>query len=178
MVVTACGKSYQAAAPTEPASQAPAAAVAAAPTTDRASMRHGPDVLTTDGEAGDLKEVISTHGVFRIAAIDGVDTLTLNGKPLSYRAAEGGDPEVVAANDGLTLHGVFELEGESVAWATIIGGTACAGTHVLVPAGLTKTVEGVSIPGCDDRGTIRKVGDRLEFKAGGTSGTYAHGRLQ
>lgn len=97
---------------------------------------------------------------------------------MSYRPVEGGGPKVVAADDGLTLHGVFELDGESVAWATIIGGTACAGTHVLVPAGLTKTVEGLSISGCDDRGTIRKVGDRLEFEAGGTSGTYDHGHLR
>ena len=84
---------------------------------------------------------------------------------------------MVAANDGLTLHGVFELDGERVAWTTIIGGTACAGTHVLVPAGLTKAVEGMSIRGCNDRGTIRKVRDRLEFEAGGTSGAYDHGRL-
>ena len=81
MIVAACGKAHQAAAPTAPASLAPPAASAAAPAAARASLLHGPDMLTAAGEAGDLKEVASAHGVFRVASVDGVDTLPWTASP-------------------------------------------------------------------------------------------------
>ena len=91
---------------------------------------------------------------------------------------EGADAaQPIQANDTLTLVGVFELQNESVAWVVIGGGTACAGTHVLVPAGQTRDVHGLALKGCDDRGTMRKSGDRIVFDAGGTSGAYDHGRI-
>ncbi len=174
----ACGRSGTAAAPSASATPPPGGgtpAQAAAP----ATPPRGPDILTTtsDGAAPPLQEVASAHGVFRITPVGGVDTLTLDGKPVSYKLAEGGGVEPVQANDSLTLVGVFELKDESVAYVVIGGGTACPGTHVLVPAGLTQAVQGMDIKGCDDRGTVRKVGDRLVFDAGGTSGTYDHGRV-
>lgn len=136
----------------------------------------GPDMLSTVGDAGEpLTNVAARQGTFAITNIDGIDTLTVNGKPARFKPAGNVKPETVQANSGLSLVGVFDLPVESVAWVRIIGGTACPGTHVLIPAREGRALSGQDIPGCDDRGTMRKVGDKVTFEAGGSEGTYENG---
>ncbi len=140
--------------------------------------RKGPDMLSTVGlyEGEPLREVDAAEGKVTIQQIDGVDTLMVDGKPARYLdAGIQGRPADVAANNGLALVGVFELPGESVAWAIITGGSACPGTHVLVPIRDGAALPGQSLPGCDDRGTMRLAGDRIVFEAGESTGFYQNG---
>jgi hypothetical protein len=164
-----------------------AAAVSATsptPTASTASLatklfsRKGPDMLSTVGlyEGEPLKEVDAAEGKVTIQPVDGLDTLMVDGKPARYLdAGIQGRPVDVAANSGLSLVGVFELPGESVAWAIITGGSACPGTHVLVPIRDGAALPGQSLPGCDDRGTMRLADDRIVFEAGGSNGFYQNG---
>ncbi len=138
----------------------------------------GPDMLTTVGDAGaPLTKVAAQQGLFAIENVDGVDMLTVNGKPARFTASGTNAPQPVAANSGISLIGVFELPQESVAWVTIIGGAACPGTHVLVGARNGRALPGQEIPGCDDRGTMRRNGDKIAFEAGGSEGTYEDGMI-
>lgn len=144
--------------------------------------REGPDILSTVGlyDVEPVKAIKANQGSFAIEQVNGVDTLTVNGRPAQYQeAGESASPRpaTVEANNSLTLVGVFELPDESVAWALIIGGTACAGTHVLVPVRNGTPLPGASIPGCDDRGTMRAVGDRIVFDAGGAEGEFRNDLL-
>lgn len=143
------------------------------------AARPGPDILTTVSDTGEASptEVAAQFGKFQIKGLEGVDTLVVDGQPVMY-TPEGTDfPMAVTANSSLSLIGVFELQQESVAWVVIGGGSACAGTHLLVSVGQTRKPAVSEIKGCDDRGTMRKVEDRIVFQAGGTSGAYDHGRL-
>jgi len=96
---------------------------------------------------------------------------------VKYTQAGADAPVLVSANDAINLVGVFELPQESVAWVVITGGAACAGTHVLVGARDGRALPGQSIPGCDDRGTMRRQGDHITFEAGGSEGTYQDGMI-
>lgn len=124
-----------------------------------------------------VTSVASRAGTFTIEKVDDVDTLTLDGKPIRYTPQGADAPAAVAANSSISLVGVFELPRESVAWVTIIGGTACAGTHVLIGARDGHAMPGQEIPGCDDRGTMRRAGDKITFEAGGSEGTYEDGLI-
>lgn len=139
----------------------------------------GPEMLSTVGlyDRPPVTSVASRGGTFAIEKVDGVDTLTLDGKPVRYTPRGEDAPLEVAANSSISLVGVFELPRESVAWVTIIGGTACAGTHVLVGARDGHALPGQEIPGCDDRGTMRRAGDKINFEAGGSEGTYEDGLI-
>jgi hypothetical protein len=86
-------------------------------------------------------------------------------------------PEPIAANNNPLLLGVFELPEESVAWAITDGGRACPAIHVLVPVRKGVVLPGQSIPGCDDRGTMRRVGAKIVFDAGGNTGFLQNGLL-
>lgn len=143
--------------------------------------RKGPDLLSTVALEGaePVRDVKANNGRFTIAQVNGVDTLLVDGRPARYQQEGegiGATPVEVEANSSLTLVGVFEVPEESVAWALIGGGTACAGTHVLVPARNGVALPGQVIPGCDDRGTMRVAGDRIMFNAGGSEG-YMQGGL-
>ena len=139
----------------------------------------GPDMLSTAvmGDSTPLTRVAARQGIFAIENVDDVDTLTFDGKPVRYLSPGSDIPSNVTANDGISLVGVFELPQESVAWAMITGGTACAGTHVLVGARNGIALPGQEIPGCDDRGTMRKVGNKIAFAAGGSEGSYQDGLI-
>ncbi|GAA3716002.1 hypothetical protein GCM10022268_25700 [Sphingomonas cynarae] len=139
----------------------------------------GPEMLSTVGlyDGTPLTQVAARQGTFAIEKIDDLDTLTLNGKPTRFKTAQADVPEPVAANSSISLVGVFELPQESVAWVIIIGGSACVGTHVLVGARSGLALPGQNIPGCDDRGTMRRVDDHITFEAGGSSGTYEDGSI-
>ena len=142
--------------------------------------RDGPDVLSTVGlyEGEQTREVKAAEGTFSVQPVDGIDTLLVNGKPAFYQQTEGVvRPEPITANSGLHLVGVFELPEESVAWALITGGTACPGNHVLVPVRNGVVLPGQSLPGCDDRGTMRRAGDRIVFEAGGSTGSFQNDML-
>lgn len=157
---------------------APSPAVTPAAIATSPVRRTGPAMLSTvgSGETEPTPEVDAAAGKVTIQPVDGVDTLLINGKPARYQEGGGqGASVTVAANDGLDLVGVFELPGESVAWAIIIGGTACAGTHLLVPIRHGVALPGQPIPGCDDRGTMRVEGQRIVFEAGGSTGFYEDG---
>lgn len=176
-VLGACNAPSQkdaAAAPGGTGGTAPASASAPAP-----APSSGPDVLTTVSDTGEASpiEVAARFGKFQIQNLDGLDTLVVDGQPVMYTPAGTDAPTAITANNSLSLIGVFELQQESVAWVVIGGGSACAGTHLLVPVGQTRKPLGLEIPGCDDRGTMKKVDDRIVFQAGGTSGAYDHGRL-
>lgn len=135
-------------------------------------------MLSTVGASGDpITTVQARQGLFAIQNVDGIDTLTLNGKPTRFTASGTDGPQPVAANSGITLVGVFELPEESVAWVTILGGTACPGTHILVGARGGRALPGQEIPGCDDRGTMRRTGSQIAFEAGGSEGTYEDGLI-
>ncbi len=143
----------------------------------------GPSVLTTvglfDGDKSPPASVPSRNGTFAITAIDGIDTLTLDGKPAQYLLdGEQGHPAPITADSGITIVGVLELPEESVAWVLISGGSACGASHVLVGASSGRAQLGQMIPGCDDRGTMRQDGDRITFQAGGSTGTYTDGILK
>ena len=169
--VAGCGK---------PAAGGSAASQAQAHPAQRpAGAEGGPDILTTtsDSAATTPTDVKARLAEFKITPVNGTDTLLVDGKPVTYVGPAGGAPQPIEANNALTLVGVFELSGESVAWVIIGGGDACAGTHILVPVGQTREVRGLGIDGCDDRGTMRKSGDRIVFDAGGHSGAYDHGRI-
>jgi hypothetical protein len=137
------------------------------------------EMLSTVGlyEGTPPTEARTRQGTFAVANIDGVETLTLNGKVVRYAPGSEDAPQSVAANSSLTLVGAFELPQESVAWVVIGGGTACAGTHVLVGARNGVSLPGRDIPGCDDRGTMRRNGDKITFEAGGSAGTYENGMI-
>lgn len=139
----------------------------------------GPEMLSTVGlyDKQPTTEIASLGGVFAIEPVDGVDTLNLDGKPVKYTQAGADAPALVSANDAINLVGVFELPQESVAWVVITGGAACPGTHVLVGARDGRALPGQSIPGCDDRGTMRRQGDHITFEAGGSEGTYQDGMI-
>lgn len=152
-----------------------------APPTPTASIPSpaGPEMLSTVGlyEGTPLTSAKARAGTYALEKIDGFDTLTLNGKPTRYTPAGADGPVPVAANDSITLVGVFELPQESVAWVIISGGSACAGTHVLVGARNGLALPGQGIPGCDDRGTMRRNGDKITFEAGGSAGSYQDGLI-
>ena len=101
----------------------------------------------------------------------------MNGTPWTYAGDVGVASSPIEANDDLVLVGVIELPHESVAWVIINGGTACAATHVLISIKDGMPINGRAIPGCDDRGTLRPVGDHIVFEAGGSTGTYRDGKL-
>ncbi len=142
-------------------------------------MPAGPEMLSTVGlyDGTPLTNVAARQGTFAIESIDDRDTLTLNGKPTQFKQDGADAPEPVAANNSINLVGVFELPQESVAWVIITGGTACPGTHVLISARSGLALPGQDIPGCDDRGTMRRVDDHITFEAGGSSGTYQDGSV-
>ena len=146
--------------------QSPAVATLAA-----ASSPVGPDMLSTVGlyDRPPVRSVASRQGTFAIKKVDDVNTRTLDGKPVRYTPRGADAPVAVAANSSISLVGVFELPRESVAWVTIIGGTGCAGSHVLVGAHDGLALPGQEIPGCDDRCTMRRSGDKITFAAGGSS---------
>lgn len=162
---------------TSPPTSIPQLPVVATPVA--ASSPTGPEMLSTVGlyDRPPVTSVASRQGTFAIEKVDDVDTLTLNGKPVRYTPRGADAPAAVAADSGISLVGVFELSRESVAWVTIIGGTACAGTHVLVGARDGRALPGQAIPGCDDRGTMRRTGDKITFEAGGSEGTYEDGLI-
>lgn len=70
---------------------------------------------------------------------------------------------------------MFELPQESVAWVTIVGGTACPASHVLVGARSGLALPGQGILGCGESGTMRREGDKITFEAGGSEGNYKDG---
>ena len=141
----------------------------------------GPDVLSTvglfDGSKAPVTEVKTAQALFALEQLNGVETLTVNGKPALYKPEGANEPMPVEANSGLTLVGVFELPQESVAWAIIGGGAACPADHILVGVRSGVVLPGQSIPGCDDRGTMRRNGDKITFEAGGSTGTYQNGLI-
>ncbi len=159
-------------------SPSPTAATASLAT--KLFRRKGPEMLSTvgSGQGEPLREVDAAEGKVTIQPVNGVDTLMVDGKPVRYQyGGEQGSTLTVEANNALYLIGVFELPDESVAWATIIGGTACAGSHILVPIRHGSALPGQAIPGCDDRGTMRAEGDKIVFEAGGSDGYYKDGLL-
>ena len=180
-ILSACGDAGRdAPAPTSPT---PTSTIAVSPTPSSASARLetpvGPEVLSTVGlyEKDSLTRIKATEATFSIEQVGGVDTLLVNGAPAKYRAEGSDTPEDIAANSSLSLVGAFELADESVVWAIVTGGTACPGTHVLVGARNGRALPGQQIPGCDDRGTMRRGADKITFEAGGSVGSYQDGLL-
>ncbi len=157
--------------------------VAESPSPATPSPAPGPSVLTTvgmfDGGASPARSYPSRAGTFAIQEVDGIDTLTLDGKPAQYLLdGQQGHPAPITADSSIAIVGVFELADESVAWVLISGGSACPASHVLVGASGGKAQLGQMIPGCDDRGTMRGDGERIAFEAGGSTGTYQDGVLK
>lgn len=139
----------------------------------------GPDILTTVGawDVAPINDVKAKQGRFQLVSTNITRHLVVNGLPWSSAGLSGG-PGPIEANNDIKLLGILELPRESVAWVLVLGGTACPGQHTLVSIRDGKPLMGRDIPGCDDRGTIRRVDDHLVFDAGGSTGTYRNGELK
>lgn len=177
VATAACHRQPTSAAPAgQFSAQQPVARPAARPAA-QAPANEGPTTLSTvglgDGPA--LTHVQGRNGDFRLADVDGLKTLELDGKPVSY--TDGTGSQLVQANNDLTLLGVFELPTESVAWVMITGGTACPATQLLVSARTGQFPRVVSVDGCDDRVTIAKSGAKLRLEVGGRPAVYHDGQL-
>lgn len=171
--LAACGKASQLDA-TDANSSVKAAQPSAAANDDL-----GPAMLSTVGGGANppLTNAKAKQGTFALLEMGNAPKqLTVNGTPWTYTSLTG-PTLVIEANNDLSLMGIIELPHESVAWAVITGGQACPATHILVSIKDGKPMAGQAIPGCDDRGTIRRVGDHLAFEVGGSTGTYRDGLL-
>lgn len=139
-----------------------------------------PAILTTVGLHNTQlpTSIKAAEGTFALTTPPGgLKRLTVNDTPWTYHREIGSPASPIEANDDLHLVGTIELPKESVAWAIITGGTVCPATHVLVSIKDGMPVNGSAIPGCDDRGTMRRVGDHIVFDVGGSTGTYRDGKL-